>query len=978
MATFAISHNENQTRPGSLASPAPFTLDDAESAWVVESGRLDLFLTTAKNGVPIGARHHVMQVPEGRAAFGFGRPFDNLAIVAVSSPGTVLKRVDLSSLRARVAHADVQALQLLEYWVTDLGKALSDSYPRGLTEEMEPEQSMTDLPINCAVFPRQGIVWAVHTKGKSIFRDAIAVVPDQARWKFFVADSSMVFPVTRYGWLRVTPGSEISCVHTADLWRWDLRWRGLEKFHAMCMEILAVNRSAKEEKEHKRQQLQIETEANRLDVALQRLTTPLRAVPNLGEAQETCRHPMFLVFAAVGSSLGVKVVPPADMMRGVPVPDPIESIARSSGVRIRMVVLKGNWWKEDVGPLLAIREEGKIPLALIPLSPSSYELYNPALNTRTRVTAEVAATLQPFAYMVYRPFPPRKLRAMDLLRFGLPFCKPELGMISLMGAGAGLLGTLTPVATGIVFDRLIPGAERGQLIWTALFLLLIATGTALFNYARSFALLRLEGKLDFSIEAAVWGRLLSLPVSFFRDYSSGDLAQRSLGITAIRQAVTGATSNSLFSALFSVFSFVLLFYYSVNLALVALGLVFLAFVITTASGVFQVRMQRELAAVSGKISSMLLQFISGMSKFRVSGTENRVFAVWAKEFSRKKTTSTKARRVASMLTVFYSMFPTICLAVIFYFQQTLMSKSDAAKLSTGDFLAFFSAFSQVLTAAMAVSAALITFIAVLPLYERAKPILESVPEVTDEKTRPGALTGAIEISHISFRYKPDAPPVLRDVSISIRPGEFVAVVGASGSGKSTLLRMLLGFETPESGAVYFDGQDLAGLDVQEVRRQMGVVLQSSRPISGSIFQNIVGSAQLTVEDAWQAAKLAGIDEDIRKMPMQLHTYLSDGGGGISGGQRQRLMIARAIANRPRILLFDEATSALDNQTQAIVSRSLETLQATRIVIAHRLSTIINADRIFVMDKGQVVQHGTYQELIDQEGIFKDLACRQML
>jgi ABC-type bacteriocin/lantibiotic exporter with double-glycine peptidase domain len=328
--------------------------------------------------------------------------------------------------------------------------------------------------------------------------------------------------------------------------------------------------------------------------------------------------------------------------------------------------------------------------------------------------------------------------------------------------------------------------------------------------------------------------------------------------------------------------------------------------------------------------------------------------------------------------VFYSMFPTICLGVIFCVQQMLAPKAEAEKLTTGDFLAFFSAFSQVLVSALAVSAAIIAAVAVLQQYERAKPILESIPEVTEDKTRPGKLTGAIEISRITFRYKPDAPPVLRDVSVNVRAGEFVAIVGPSGSGKSTLLRMLLGFETPESGGVYFDGQDLSGLDVQEVRQQMGVVLQSSRPISGSIYQNIVGSAQLTVEDAWEAARLAGIDEDIKKMPMQLHTYLSDGGGGISGGQRQRLMIARAIAGRPSILLFDEATSALDNQTQAIVSRSLETLQATRVVIAHRLSTIMNANRIFVMDKGEVVQAGTYQELIEQEGVFRELAKRQML
>jgi ATP-binding cassette subfamily C protein len=266
----------------------------------------------------------------------------------------------------------------------------------------------------------------------------------------------------------------------------------------------------------------------------------------------------------------------------------------------------------------------------------------------------------------------------------------------------------------------------------------------------------------------------------------------------------------------------------------------------------------------------------------------------------------------------------------------------------------------------------------VPAYERAKPIFHELPEVSEGMANPGRLTGALEVSHVTFRYNEGAPAVLRDVSIAVRAGQFVAIVGASGSGKSTLLRLLLGFEKPESGAIYYDGQDLAGVDVQEVRRQMGVVLQTSRPVSGSIFQNIVGSAPLTTENAWEAARLAGIEQDIRQMPMGLHTQISDGGGGISGGQRQRLMIARAIAGRPRILLFDEATSALDNQTQAIVSRSLESLRATRIVIAHRLSTIMNADCIYVMDKGCIAQSGTYQELIGQEGIFSELARRQMI
>ena len=299
------------------------------------------------------------------------------------------------------------------------------------------------------------------------------------------------------------------------------------------------------------------------------------------------------------------------------------------------------------------------------------------------------------------------------------------------------------------------------------------------------------------------------------------------------------------------------------------------------------------------------------------------------------------------------------------------------KMSTGMFLAFNAAFGGFLGATLAVGGSLLSLLDAVPIYERAKPILDTLPESNEARSDPGDLRGRIEFSHVLFRYKPDTPLVLNDLSFQIHPGEFVAIVGPSGSGKSTLIRLLLGFETPESGAIFMDGLDLSGLDIHAVRRQFGVVLQNGKLIPGSIFENIVGSSLLTLEDATDAARKAGLDEDIRKMPMGMHTVLSEGTGTLSGGQRQRLMIARAIVARPRILLFDEATSALDNRTQAIVSRSLEQLQATRIVIAHRLSTIMNADRILVIQGGRLTQSGSYRDLVNQPGMFVELAKRQL-
>jgi NHLM bacteriocin system ABC transporter ATP-binding protein len=408
--------------------------------------------------------------------------------------------------------------------------------------------------------------------------------------------------------------------------------------------------------------------------------------------------------------------------------------------------------------------------------------------------------------------------------------------------------------------------------------------------------------------------------------------------------------------------------------MVATGLAVLGMSFTCLASLVQVSRQRSLTQIQGELFGTVLQFVTGISKIRLSGTENRAFAVWAGQFSEQKAIAFKAGMISNIISTFNSAFPVLSLAAIFFW----LSSRQSGLLSAGSFLGFNAAFITFQFALVQLSSTLVSSLYVVPIYERAKPILEALPEVDVKKNHPGDLTGDIEVSHVCFRYSSDGPLVLDDVSFHIKPGEFVALVGASGSGKSTLLRLLLGFESPESGSVYYDGQDLAGIDSRGVRRQIGVVLQNGKIMAGDIFRNIVGSSNLTVDDAWEAARLAGFDEDIRQMPMGMYTVLPPGASTLSGGQRQRLMIARAVVRKPRIILFDEATSALDNITQSIVGKSLETLQATRVVIAHRLSTIINADRILVLDRGRIVQSGNYEQLIAREGPFLELAKRQLV
>jgi NHLM bacteriocin system ABC transporter ATP-binding protein len=415
-------------------------------------------------------------------------------------------------------------------------------------------------------------------------------------------------------------------------------------------------------------------------------------------------------------------------------------------------------------------------------------------------------------------------------------------------------------------------------------------------------------------------------------------------------------------------------WYSVSLATVAIGLAVVGMSFTCVVSLMQVSRQRSLTQIHGKLFGTILQFITGISKIRLSATENRAFAIWARQFGEQKAIAFKAGMISNIISTFNSAFPVLSLAAIFFW----LSSRQSGLLSTGSFLAFNAAFIIFQSALVQLSETLVSSLDVVPMYERAKPILEALPEFDVTKRYPGSLTGNIEVSHVCFRYSPDGPLVLDDISFGAKPGELVALVGASGSGKSTLLRLLIGFESPESGSVFYDGQDLAVLDNREVRRQIGVVLQNGKIMAGDIFRNIVGSSNLTVDDAWEAARMAGFDDDIRRMPMGMHTILPPGGGTLSGGQRQRLMIARAVVHKPRIILFDEATSALDNTTQSIVSKSLEKLHSTRVVIAHRLSTIINADRILVLDRGKILQTGNYEQLIGREGPFLELTKRQLV
>ena len=952
-------------RPIETRGNKPIPLDDPDSILVVASGRVDIFSTQATEGQTAGPRRHICRVEAGQAMFGMGQAEEGLRVLAVGvGDATLLElsRPQLLALSRDPEHAD-RVIDLLEGWLVNVSAAVAgeDLLPRESAALLAPGQEITAGDRE-TVSVQDGTVWVRHLKGSSRWLGHPDLPPIGGEGSFPVADPA---------WLESIGETTLLGSDTRSYMAQDGSWTDLDAFHAMVLSALSGEArraySERQERRHER------TEAD------QRIAE--NAVQHLGAVLETSRDgvgpevaagdPLLAACQVVGGALGVELrrpEQPGGMAR-----DPLDEISRASRVRMRRVALTGEWWRQNGGPLLAFRDADERPVALLQKGTAAYTLVDPVEGTGQPVTRETASGLAAFGYTFYAPFPDKTLGTWDLLRYSMRGLRRDLLRVLIMGAAGGILGALVPIATKQIVDVAIPQAESNLAVALALGLVVAAVSAMLFEVTRQFAVLRVETKLDAGIQAAVWDRLLSLPTPFFRDYSAGDLAVRAMGINTIRQMVTGATLSSLLTGVFSVFSFAVIFYYSAQLGLLAMLMAAIIIGVTLAGGYFQLRYQRRETELLGKVSSLVLQMLTGIAKLRVAGAEMRAFSVWAEQYAAQKANAVKAQSAANAVAVFNSASGVLTSLVIFASVAYFMGGS----VSTGEFVAFNTAFAQFLFASAGITTAFTTILQAAPFYERAKPILRTLPEVDTKMPDPGELRGRVEVNHVYFRYDPDGPLVLDDVSLRAEPGEFVAIVGPSGAGKSSLLRQLLGFEEPESGSTYFDNHDLAGINVQAVRRQMGVVLQNGRLMSGTIYQNIAGVSQLTMEGAWEAARMAGLDKDIEMMPMGMFTVLGEGSTAISGGQRQRLMIARAIASRPRILLFDEATSALDNRTQAIVSASLQNLKATRIVIAHRLSTIMNADRIYVLVAGRIVQSGTFAELMDQKGPFRNLATRQI-
>ena len=950
----------------------PIMLDDPARLWLVLRGHLDIYAVEAENGEVVGTGTHIVRVLPGSVLMGvtplpLEPPGRRLHLRAVAALNTLLYQARRQDIEGD--DFDIIVVDWIDRWVGYLSAAVSGPMPRGVQQlEAEPGQKIAAGGAISAQY--EDTVWVTLESGSCRFLgvDGLAVRP-----------SDPAVPLTDRTWLIAAETAVVSPVYTPTALLFGTVWTALERFHELVLRQL--HSAIRMRREQAAMRLQRQQLANRIvfDGALHRLGTVLSdsAAP-APSPTELDGEFLLAALQVVAGHMGMSMRRPRQAIDRRVV-DPILEYCRASRVRSRIVLLERGWHRADHGPLLGHLGPERRPVALLPLGPARYEMVDPTAGTRVPVDATVVEALAGDAVMLYRPFPALPMDVKGVLRFAARGLGSDFRLIVGMGLLTGAIALLLPVLSGELFSEVIPRADLNTHRSIIVALVFAAFGTAVFEIVRGTALLRVQGRMDGALQAAVWDRLLALPLPFFRRHTAGDLADRANSINAIREILTGVTIQTAIEAVFSLFSYALLFYYSWELALVATGLLAVVVLVSVLLTALQIPHQRAMFEDMGRLQGIVFQCLVGISKLRSSASETRAFARWADLYAQLKQVTFKVRGLAALQLAFNAGFPSVATLTVFaYIVYGLLQADPPVAFDVGDFVAFNASLGQFLASVLSLTGALTTIVAIDPLYRRAAPILEAVPEVTDGKSDPGELQGAVEFSHVTFRYLEEGPPVLDGISFSIRQGEYVAFVGGSGSGKSTILRLLLGFERPEAGGIYLDGRDVETLDVAMVRAQIGVVLQSGRLMAGSIYDNIVGQSPLTIDDAMEAAEMAGLGDDIRAMPMGLQTVLSEGAGTLSGGQKQRLMIARALVRRPRILLLDEATSALDNRTQSIVNDSLDRLKLTRIVVAHRLSTIVNADRLFVVSNGKIVESGAFRDLMALGGEFAALASRQIV
>ena len=956
--------NQTLPPPVRLSQPAsaPLMLEPGESAWAVTHGSVHVFaFQTDKKGVQTSARRYLFTITAHGMLFPIPKAHPRMKFIAVPMPGTRWMPCPID----KVWHTDPRFIEVVEQWVS----GWMAGNVRYLQNRPPRERAVSlDLPVeleaNGMADGGNAVVWCRIDSGEGVLFDTEPVGGAAPR----------VFPLAAGGWVRAFDAMRLIPISTLALAEAGTLRACLDDFMLASQRSLAtvLNFALVDDV------MRLDRRSARLTTDIQRIMGDLaRMIGGIGpqKTATAANQRLFSAVHAVAARIGVKAEMPNSVHQAEADVEPsLDDILRASSLRARPVRLDDQWWTQRLGSLLAFHAEDERPLALLDEGPRGYWIEDQNAGTRQPVTAESAAPLSRNAYCLYEPLPDTKLTVKQVVMFGLQDSRNDILAILASALVGAWIGSLPALGSSLIFDILIPQQMSGLLWQVGIALVILALGRAVVTFAGTIGFARIRSRASARLKAALWDRLLRQPMSFFTRYPAPDLSARVTTIEGFAGSIHTVLNQSLMTAGMLISNLVTMIWLSPAAAPVALGLMVLFILAILVAAAGQQWAFKHGEAALGSVSTFVHTLTGGVRKLRLAGAEDRAFVKWGDLFSRSRMKQINLRKVTNGFSVFSALFNTAALAAVF----AVIALLNKEPIQVGAFFGFVSAFGMAMSSLSSLGTTILGIASQLASVPYAQPILDAVPEKLIKKANPGRLTGAVEVANVSFRYPADGSVVLQGVKFAVEPGEFVAIVGSTGSGKSTLIKLLLGLEMPGGGAILYDQRDLSGMDLDAVRRQMGVVLQRPQLTPSSLFDNIRGTANVGMDEVWEAAKLAGIAADIEAMPMKMHTVVTEGAQGLSGGQLQRIAIARAIVRNPAFLILDEATSALDNVTQAEVTRNLASLACTRIVVAHRLSTVMGADRIVVLDQGKVAETGTYDELMAAGGAFAKMAERQQI
>lgn len=940
--------------------------DDPDVLYVVLDGYVDLFTARLdRRGKPQGRWREVCRLEAGSVLLGIAdRPGARLiARVGEDTRLGTLRPADLQVTEGESVTVWARANLGFAAAVNRTLGALSDAWREALPpREFEPIDGPVRLRAGQDARPVRDALWVRVKDGAVRYGQHLLGSHEPG---------SLLY-VRRLDWLVAETDVELEAFTTLDLVVGAQIWPALAEHMTRVMDT--ADERIRQLEEEELSALRRRAQASQAHVAavadqIGQLFDDRRLVSGSDVSHD---DPALGALRLVGRQIGLELEPPLSGVGGGKVERQFARILHANGAHSREVRLTGKWWTVDSGPLLVLRKNRQPAAAL--RAGTSYYLVDPTGAERSvEIDAKVAKGLDETGYQIYPVLSDQVTSTAALFRFGLRGQSRDVARIVALVLFSGAVALAVPVMTGRVVGQFVASADRQLIVIGSIAVMISALITAVIGIVVNLSVLKLIGRVLGRMQTAVWGKLLSLPVSFFRANDAGALTRRVLGVHNSYETLSGPLPVAVIALLGASLDLVLISVLSPKLGLVVLALVLIALVAMWRVARAAVVVQAEINERERRTSALMLQLLTSVPKIRVTATEDRLFRRWSTMQLDDNRLKLRLRKSQNTLLTFNVGYPLLCTTVLFW----LVGGPWKGDIGISAFLTILVATNLLIAVVVQVTSAALIAVPTIPMIRDIEPVLAELSERHAGSVDPGELSGRVTVDEVSFRYG-DGPLILNNVSLTIEPGQFVAVVGGSGSGKSTLLRLILGFEKPVSGEILFDNLDLAELDIRAVRSQCGVVLQGGGLTPGSIRSNILGTSGLTLREAWKAAEMAGLDEDIKAMPMGMATVISEGASALSGGQRQRLMIARALVNRPRMVCFDEATSALDNPTQTIVANSTRALNATRLIIAHRLSTVADADKIVVLDQGEVVQQGTYDELIaEEDGHFAMLARRQL-